>query len=78
MDYSFCETVTAGPLSKWHIRPLTKVGKKLGGGADTPALCGRTVSWDLNPPVAQFVDDVEHGAGFGICPTCLEIYRDRQ
>ena len=77
-EYSFCESITAGPLSRWHIRPLTSVGKKLGGGADTPALCGRTVSWDLNSPVAQFVADVRHGAGSGVCPTCLEIYRDKQ
>ena len=49
VNYSFCETVTAGPLSRWHIRPLTRRGKLLGGGADTPALCGRKVSWDLKP-----------------------------
>lgn len=45
--YSFCETATAGPMAPWHIRELTDKGRKLGGGADTPALCGRAVAWDL-------------------------------
>jgi len=53
MEYSFCETVTAGSRSRWHIRPLTEKGRKLGGGADTLALCGRKVSWDLNTPVTE-------------------------
>ena len=36
--YSFCESVTGiGPR---HIRKLTSVGRKLGGGIDTPSLCG--------------------------------------
>jgi hypothetical protein len=48
MEYSFCETATAGAKTPWHIRVLTAKGRKLGGGADTPALCGREVSWDLN------------------------------
>jgi hypothetical protein len=47
MKYSFCETITAGADSPWHIRPLTDKGQKLGGGADTKALCGREVSWDI-------------------------------
>jgi hypothetical protein len=45
--YSFCESINAGPDSPWHLRKLGSAGRKLGGGADTPALCGRTVSWDL-------------------------------
>lgn len=47
---SFCETVTAGPLSPWHIRqrpadePL-----KPGGGVFTTALCDRNLNggWDI-------------------------------
>lgn len=30
-QYSFCESVNATPHSKWHIRELTKIGRKLGG-----------------------------------------------
>lgn len=51
LDFSFCETATAGPQTRWHIRPLTDRGRKLGGGADTPALCGVKVSWDLSTPI---------------------------
>jgi hypothetical protein len=51
--FSFCETATAGPLSPWHIRKLTKAGRKLGGGADTAALCERAVAWDLNVPISD-------------------------
>ncbi len=50
VSYSFCETVTAGSSTPWHIRELTARGKMLGGGADTPALCGVKVSWDLSTP----------------------------
>lgn len=51
MKYAFCETVTAGGTTPWHIRPLTSKGYKYGGGADTPALCGREVAWDLGVEV---------------------------
>lgn len=39
--YSFCEPSTAGPCAPWCIRKLTASGRKLGGGVDTPSLCGR-------------------------------------
>jgi hypothetical protein len=66
--HSFCETVTASSRSKWHIRPLTKVGKKLGGGADTQALCGRVVAWDLATDV--------HETHFGYaCLECVQAYK---
>ena len=38
MVYSFCESSTG--LGPWHIRRLTKAGRKPGGGIDTPSLCG--------------------------------------
>jgi hypothetical protein len=45
-SFSFCESVTG--VSKWHIRRLTTAGLKLGGGIDTPCLCGLVVhGWDL-------------------------------
>ena len=46
--HSFCETMFASGVTPWHIRKLTEVGRKLGGGADTESLCGKRVSWDLN------------------------------
>jgi hypothetical protein len=69
--YSFCETVTAGSSSKWHIRLLTRFGKKLGGGADTPSLCGRKVAWDLSVELTPF--HLEHNS----CKTCLAEYERR-
>lgn len=53
-NFSFCESVHATGRSLWHIRRLTEVGRKLGGGADTPALCGRVVAWDINVDITQF------------------------
>ena len=53
-DYSFCETAHATGSSPWHIRKLTSAGKKLGGGADTPALCGRKVAWDIKANINEF------------------------
>ena len=51
MEYSFCESVHGTGVSRWHIRRLTDAGKKLGGGIDTPSLCGRVMppyGWDLD------------------------------
>jgi hypothetical protein len=69
IEYSFCETAVATPYSLWHIRRLTKVGRKLGGGADTLSLCGRKVSWDLE------VELTEHHLTHNACKKCLETYR---
>lgn len=54
MDYAFCETITAGGASPWHIRKLSDRGPKYSGGADTPALCGREVAWDLRANITPF------------------------
>jgi len=51
--FSFCENVMAGPMTPWHIRKLSKKGIKLGGGADTIALCGQVVSWDLQVEITE-------------------------
>ena len=48
IGYSFCESVVAYTTSTWHIRKLSDAGPKYGGGADTAALCDRTVAWDLD------------------------------
>lgn len=52
-EYSYMEFTFAASTSPWHIRKLTKVGKKFGGGIDTPSLCGRKYNgWDMRhaPP----------------------------
>ena len=67
MIYAFCEAATAGPKSKWHIRQLTEVGPKFGGGADTPSLCGREVAWDLEVDITAH--HLQHA-----CPECAERY----
>ena len=71
--YSFCESVTALPLSKWHIRKLTAKGQMFGGGVDTVSLCGhinlKMGGWDLNIELTDF--HLENNA----CKSCLEIYR---
>src|ERR1035437_3732369 len=65
-EYSFCETVAA---YVWHIRPLTAVGRKLGGGADTLTLCDLKAAWDINTPVNV------HIPLDGICFKCRQVYR---
>lgn len=70
MTYSFCETVTATGSSPWHIRLLTDVGQKFGGGADTPALCDREVAWDLE------VEITDHHLSH-CCKKCAEGYREK-
>jgi hypothetical protein len=61
-EYSVCETVAA---YVWHIRPLTAVGRKLSGGADTKALCGAKAAWDINVPIPP-----QDGAGY--CTECIQ------
>jgi hypothetical protein len=66
--YSYCETWTAGSNTPWHIRKLTDAGKKLGGGADTPSLCNRTVDWDVNCPF-----DTKNRI-IPVCKKCKDVY----
>jgi hypothetical protein len=66
-DYAFCEAITASGSSPWHIRKLTKNGLYLGGGTDTPALCGRVVCFDLAVPVTI-------QRNYSICKKCLGDY----
>ena len=70
-DFSFCESVLAGPKSKWHIRKLTESGKKLGGGIDTESLCGYvTTGWDLEVEIREF------HLKTNTCTECLKKYRE--
>ena len=70
MEYAFCETVHAGPVSRWHIRQLSEKGLCSGGGADTLALCGRQVAWDLaRVPITL------HHLTVNACPKCRTAYR---
>ena len=63
-QYSFCEEAPGG---LWHIRQLSDVGRKLGGGADTDALCGRRVSWDLSVEIEAHY--FKHS-----CPQCALMF----
>jgi len=67
-NHSFCESVYATPYSRWHIRKLTKAGKKYGGGADSFALCGRRVDWDMEVELTDF--HLKNNS----CQECLKIY----
>lgn len=69
-DYAFCEPVHASSKAIWHIRELTEVGRKLGGGADTPSLCGLEVARDLPVPVSELMAEI------GGCKKCLKLYRE--
>ena len=51
--FSFCENTWAGSETPWHIRKLTTNGRKLTGGADSVALCGRFVYWDLDIEITE-------------------------
>lgn len=64
-EYSFCETLYAGPYGRWHIRKLSDKGQKLGGGADTTSICGTVVSWDLKVPITYI--HLQH-----CCPECAK------
>jgi hypothetical protein len=77
--YAFCEPVFATSLRPWCIRKLGKAGLKLGGGIDTPSLCGRVQpsctsggkgsgGWDNS--VRIMPQHLTH-----CCATCRAIYK---
>jgi hypothetical protein len=70
VTYAFCETITATGATPWHIRKLSDKGIKIGGGADTPALCGRVVSWDIGVKMTP-------GQIQNTCHKCVAIW-DRE
>jgi hypothetical protein len=72
--WSFCESVAAGPLSRWHIRQRSADQPlKLGGGIQTASLCGHPKAdrgWDLEVPFSS--SHFPH-----CCPKCVELYNAR-
>jgi len=73
-DYAFCERVNATPWSKWHIRPLTEQGRKMGGGIDTLSLCGVVKQgWDLEMEITPSNVARDH-----ICAECRRLYLEQQ
>jgi hypothetical protein len=68
---SFCEPVSAAGGSAIHIRILSPQGRYLGGGADTPALCGRAMAWDNEGPVTDETVGIRR-----TCPQCRLIFRE--
>lgn len=82
--YSFCESSAAGSLSPWHIRKLGAAGVKLGGGIDTPSLCGRVDpekwnGWDVAGVAITdaFLDGTTNGRRH-VCAACVAKYRSEQ
>jgi hypothetical protein len=67
VSFSFCEQANASGTTPWHIRRLSAAGRKPSGGADTPSLCGRTVSWDLEGEVTPH--HLTH-----CCQRCAAVY----
>lgn len=67
--FSLCETVTAASTSTLHIRLLTGRGMLLSGSADTPALCGQEVEWDV------LGDPEDEAVRRSVCRNCLRVWR---
>jgi hypothetical protein len=69
-EFSFCEASTASNFTPWHIRKLSRAGKKLQGGADSAALCGREVDWDLKTEINQH--QLQNA-----CVKCYRVYQEQ-
>lgn len=72
-EYSYMEFEWATGTT-WHIRKLSDKGKFMGGGADTPSLCGtKHRGWDVNhaPP------EVAHKPDF-VCLGCWTEFLERE
>lgn len=73
MKFSFCESQWASSSSRWHIRQLTAIGKKTGGGIDTGSLCGHVKAhhgWDLEVDVETSGIDMTTI----VCRVCVLAY----
>jgi len=70
LDFAFCEYGNS-IMGFCHIRRLTEAGPKYGGGADTKALCGREVRWDLDTPITE--ERLIHPGH--VCQECAALYR---
>lgn len=87
--YAFCESVHAMPLGSWHIRRIGEAGLKLGGGIDTPSLCGKlrpfgdnsaerrgTGGWDLRVRILpRHLEAAPKGERPICCPECAAEYQ---
>ena len=71
LTHAFCETMFASGVTPWHIRKLGPAGRKLGGGADTPSLCGKDVAWDLSVEITAH--HLTH-----CCLYCRQIFEEPQ
>lgn len=53
MNLYYCETVAA-VSRRWHLRYHdSDESRKLGGGANTPTLCGLQAAWDIDRAVHE-------------------------
>jgi len=77
MPYAFCESIHAGSNSLWHIRKY-EGALKLGGGIDTPSLCGHVKpevgGWDIAHIHSHWLHDPKNPMG-QTCPECLRQYK---
>ena len=76
---AYCERATATATSPKHLRNLSERGLITGGGADTPALCGEMVAWDVFEVASLF--DLERTQAnshdsFRLCQQCLHGARE--
>jgi hypothetical protein len=77
-EYAFCECSCAGSRSKWHIRKV-KTKLCLGGGIDSPSLCGHVKpfgpaigdlgGWDINVKITEL--HLGHA-----CSECVAKYQE--
>jgi hypothetical protein len=70
--YSYCRE-NREPLTGYHIRKLGPSGKKFDQPADTLALCGRRVEYDLNMDITESTLKMEND-GYRLCGACKEEY----
>lgn len=70
--YSYCERKDATSKTPWHIRPLTSLGQKFGGGIDTESFCGYVTpqhgGWDVHAKITE--KNLKH-----CCEKCRAVYK---
>lgn len=79
LGYAECERVTATERSPIHVRRLSQTGLHPNGGADTEALCGAEVAWDISQTsLDEIMRRIESRTGeetWRYCSPCAEYVR---
>lgn len=70
-EVSWCVDIRDRDI-RWHLRPLTRRGRRPTGGIDSPSLCSKVVAPHGADVVAEVSEEKLATVG---CEKCVKVYR---